>query len=138
MITDLIESLKSDEGWRESPYQDHLGFWTIGYGFLIDSRRNVRLPKKVGEYWLEVLAEEKFLELADRIPWIVDQPEDVQQALGNMVYQLGVAGVLRFKRMLAALERGDRKTAAVEALDSKWAQIQTPVRAKRVAALIRG
>jgi lysozyme len=54
-----------------------------------------------------------------------------------MAYQLGVEGVAKFVLMLTALERGDRETAAVNALASEWAK-QTPDRAKRVATLIRG
>jgi lysozyme len=54
-----------------------------------------------------------------------------------MAYQLGPSGVVAFKKMLAALEAGDRIAAAEAALDSKWAT-QTPNRAQRVAALIRG
>ncbi len=39
MINELTADLKNDEGWRPFAYQDHLGFWTLGYGFLIDQRR---------------------------------------------------------------------------------------------------
>ena len=54
-----------------------------------------------------------------------------------MAYQLGVNGVGNFSKMLNALESGDRETAAIEALDSKWAT-QTPERAERVANMIGG
>jgi lysozyme len=54
-----------------------------------------------------------------------------------MAYQMGVSGVLKFADMLAALERGERAAAATHALQSIWAT-QTPKRAKRIAALIRG
>lgn len=57
--------------------------------------------------------------------------------MANMAYQLGVSGVLRFRKMLEALRAGDREKAAEEALDSAWAT-QTPERAQRVARLIRG
>ena len=137
MIDELLGDLRRDEGWRESPYRDSLGFLTIGYGFLIDERKDVTLPKQVGDLWLEVVAQSKWLDLVDRRPWLMTQPEDVQRALANMAYQLGVNGVLGFKRMLAALEAGAREAAAGEALDSTWAK-QTPARAERVTKLIRG
>ncbi len=137
MINFLLSDLRRDEGWRESPYRDSLGFVTIGYGFLIDERKPVKLPKEVGDLWLAVVAEEKWLALLDAAPWIASQPDDVQRALGNMAYQLGVTGVLAFRKMLAALRDGDRAQAAIEALDSEWAK-QTPERAYRVAAIIRG
>lgn len=65
-------------------------------------------------------------------------PTDLRVALGNMAYQLGSAGVFRFRRMMLALKDGDYQEAAREALDSKWAKTDSPARAKRVAALIRG
>lgn len=64
-------------------------------------------------------------------------PSDVRVALGNLGYQVGSSGVMRFRRMVSALKRKDYVQAATEALDSLWAR-QTPARAKRVAALIRG
>ena len=137
MLDELIEDLKFEEGWVDHPYRDSLGLLTIGYGFLIDERRNIQMPKAVGELWLKIVAQEKFNDLANRSPWILDLPEDVQRALGNMCYQMGVDGVLRFRRMMNALGQGDRNLAAQEALNSKWAK-QTPERAKRVTDLMRG
>ena len=137
MIDELTKDLKSDEGWRPFAYQDHLGFWTLGFGFLIDQRRGGEIPMPIAEAWLTYAATERWNQFVSKFPWLSDQPEDVQRALGNMAYQLGVAGVGNFKNMLAALEAGDRQHAAREALDSRWAH-QTPARAKRVAILIRG
>lgn len=133
----ILADLRNDEGWRPFAYQDHLGFWTIGYGFLVDERKGVGLPKPVAEFWLQYAVNERLAELRRRWPAFDAQHKDVQRALGNLVYQLGVNGVLGFRKMLAALEAGDRTAAAEAALDSKWHQ-QTPARAKRVAALIRG
>jgi lysozyme len=137
LLKELLDDLKSDEGWRPFAYVDSLGFLTIGYGFLVDDRSGVGLPLSIGEAWLKVAAEERWVNLLGRLPWLETQPEDVQRALGNMAYQLGVDGVLGFKLMLEALERGDRETAAENALKSKWHE-QTPRRAERVAALMRG
>lgn len=137
MLDDLIADLRRDEGWRDTPYQDHLGFWTIGYGFLIDARRPVPMPKEVGDLWMKIGAEDRFYDLVGRIPWLAEQPDDVQRALGNMAYQLGINGVLNFKKMLTSLQLGQRVSAAQHALDSVWAT-QTPERAQRVAKLIRG
>jgi len=137
MIDDLIKDLKRDEGWRPSAYKDSLGFLTIGYGFLIDDRKGGELPVDVAEHWLAYAVTRRWNALVSKIPWILEQPEDVQRAIGNMSYQLGVDGVLKFQHMLEALQDGDRARAADEALDSKW-HTQTPQRAKRVASLIRG
>jgi len=137
MLDYLIEDLKADEGWRSFAYQDHLGFWTIGYGFLIDQRRGGELPVEIAEQWLLLAATERWNALVKVHPWLIDQPGAVQRAVANMAYQLGVKGVSNFKKTLKALKAGDRELAAREALDSRWAA-QTPERAYRVTALIRG
>lgn len=138
MITSLVaKDLKRDEGWKPHAYRDHLGWLTIGYGFMVDERRGGQLPRHVAEIWLAWEIERRWEQLTEVLTWLTDQPEGVKRALANMAFQLGVQGVLTFRRMLAALESGDRETAARESLDSKWAT-QTPERAQRVAALIRG
>ena len=137
MIDALIEDLKNDEGWRPSAYSDSLGYLTIGYGFLIDERKAGTLPLEIAEQWLIQAATQRWNSLVNIYPWLNDQPEQVQRAVANMAYQLGVNGVGNFTKMLNALESGDRETAAIEALDSKWA-IQTPERAERVANMIGG
>ena len=137
MLDELTQDLKHDEGWRTAAYKDHLGYWTIGYGFLVDTRRGGGLPEPIGAIWLRYAIEERWSQLVNMHPWVEDQPANVRRALGNMAYQLGVAGLNKFQKMLAALQAGDRELAANEALDSTWAT-QTPARAKRVAALMRG
>ena len=137
MIDDLIVDLKNDEGWEPSAYKDSLGYLTIGYGFLIDDRKGGEIPRHIAEDWLRYAAMIRWNTLVSAKPWLNDQPEDVQRAVANMAYQLGVNGVLNFKKMIAQLEVGNRDMAALEALDSKWAG-QTPNRAKRVTDLMRG
>ena len=133
----IVEDLKRDEGWEPSAYQDSLGYWTIGYGFLIDDRKGGELPKEVAEFWLEHLIRVKQTELDEHLPWWREQPEDVQRALLNMCYQLGIRGLLCFSRTLGTLRSGDRELAAQQASESLWAR-QTPARARRVCDLIRG
>jgi len=135
--TQLIEDLKSDEGWVPFAYKDNLGYLTIGYGFLIDEQKGGRLPKEIGEAWLKYEAQNKWDEVVNKEPWLADQPEDVQRAVANMAYNLGVSGVLGFKKMLLSLKNNNRTEAAEHALDSRWA-MQVGLRAKRVSDLICG
>ena len=61
-----------------------------------------------------------------------------QGILVEMVFQMGVTGVSKFKKFLGAANNHDWTTAAEEMLDSKWAK-QTPERAKTLAKLfLRG
>lgn len=131
----LIREIEREEGWREHAYQDHLGFWTIGYGFLVDERKGGGLPKDIADAWLEKVIADIEESLDREIFWWRTLTEARQRALINMAYQLGVNGLMRFQNMLAALRDADYATAAKEALDSKWAE-QTPQRARRMAHMI--
>jgi lysozyme len=129
--------LRSDEGFDPFPYKDIRGFDTIGYGFLVDREQGGGLPLPVAEFWLDYDLNLRIDLFRKRWPPFEKQPLQVQTALINMSYQMGVAGVLGFKLMLKALARGDRAEAERQALDSDWAE-QTPNRAKRVARAIGG
>jgi lysozyme len=52
-----------------------------------------------------------------------------------MIFNLGLYGVLGFKRMLAALREKDYLKASKEMLDSKWAK-QVGYRAKKLASIM--
>jgi lysozyme len=136
-MSDVLAELREEEGWSAFPYPDHLGYETIGYGFLIDKRKGGGLPRPVAEFWLQYALNERVEAFRKLWPALDNQPADVKDALRLMVYQLGPAGLFAFKRMLAALEARDRVTAAEEALESEWAE-QTPERARRVAMQLRG
>jgi len=131
MIDRVIESLKEEEGFRGMPYEDIRGYPTIGYG--------IKLPitEKEAEILMRYRLLTKINKLSEKEPLFIILPEKAQEVILNMVYQMGVDGVLEFKNMWAALKRGDYKKAADEMLDSKWAKEQTPERAKRLAEIMR-
>tara|TARA_R110002111_G_scaffold190327_1_gene256645 strand:+ start:407 stop:904 length:498 start_codon:yes stop_codon:yes gene_type:complete len=62
-----------------------------------------------------------------------DLPQEMQHVLVNMCFQLGKRGLSNFKNMKAAIEDENFTLAAVEMMDSRWAEDQTPQRAKRLA-----
>lgn len=135
-LSALKEQIMRHEGEVPHAYQDHLGFWTIGVGRLIDERRGGGLSKDEIEYLLNNDIQRVHDQLAQRIAFWASLSDSQQQALCNMAFQLGVNGVLNFRRMLAALDRGDTAAAEAEALDSRWAN-QTLNRAREVAAMLR-
>lgn len=53
-------------------------------------------------------------QLSLRLPAWMDYPEPVQQALFDMAYNLGIGGLLKFQRMLAACAAGDWELAATQ------------------------
>lgn len=131
----IVEDLKRHEGWRASAYRDSEGYLTIGWGFLIDERKRGRLPVPVAHYWLAYELDQIQDRLDAVLPWLDNAPDTIRRALVNMAYQLGVSGLLKFRKTLALLEIGKYQDAAEESLRSRWAE-QTPNRAKEVAEWI--
>jgi lysozyme len=132
MIKDSYSQLRRDEGERLSAYQDHLGFWTIGVGILIDARKGGGLMPEESEFIFQNRLKLLNAELEKRLPWIKKLDPARRGVLVNMAFQMGVAGLLGFKNTLALIERGEYEKASREMLGSKWAQ-QTPARANRLS-----
>lgn len=136
MKAELTTQLRRDEGEVLSAYQDHLGYWTIGVGRLIDKRKGGGLTVDESAYLLNNDIDKRVAELRSRLPW-TKKLDDVRfGALVNMSFQLGVDGLLGFKNTLALIEEGKYTFAADNMLKSKWAE-QTPARAKRLAVQMR-
>ena len=72
-----------------------------------------------------------------KIPWWKNLNEDRQYVLLDMCFQLGIEGLLKFKKMLSYMGVGNFEKAADECLDSKYAKQDTPARAKRSSDAIR-
>jgi lysozyme len=63
-------------------------------------------------------------------------PEEIQDVVMEMCYQLGVTGVSKFKKTLTHLQNKRWEEASVEMLDSLWAR-QTPNRAKELSNRVK-
>jgi lysozyme len=131
----LRQDLIRDEGLKLSAYQDHLGFWTIGVGRLIDARKGGGITKPEAMVLLDNDIRVCMEDLA-MWPWFQQLNGVRQRALLNMRFQLGSGGFRGFRQMRAALEAGDPALAAVRARHSKWAREDTPERAARVTAML--
>lgn len=137
----LVAQIKQDEGvvrgygGRHIPYSDHLGYMTIGYGTLIDPERGGGLYDEEAEFILRNRLRKVRTALHNNIYFFEELSTKRKRALINMAFQMGVTGVLGFKKMLGAMQAGKWGAAHEEALDSKWAK-QTPERAERVARMI--
>lgn len=136
LMAQIRKQLKSDEGEVLHAYQDHLGYWTIGIGRLIDKRRGGGITKEEAAYLLENDITTRLAQLENKLPWFNKLNEARQGALLNMSFQLGVPGLMNFKRTLALIEAGDYDAAADQMMLSLWAR-QTPNRAKRISEQIR-
>lgn len=118
----LIRRIKEEEGFRSRVYRDTEGFDTIGYG--------TKLP--ITEEEAEMLLRYRFDLAKKEIDYFCTEVVDeAKEIIYEMAYQLGVKGVLSFKKMFKALNDLDYKRAAEEMQDSLWFT-QTPNRAKRL------
>ena len=122
----IVEEIKKSEGFMGNSYEDSLGIPTIGYG------TKLPLTEAEAETILAIRLNQKISHLLDAKPIVLRLPQDKQEVLFEMAYQLGVNGLLNFKMMWLALESFDYKVAAAEMLDSKW-HTQTPNRAEKLA-----
>lgn len=136
MHEQLVAQLRRDEGEVLYAYQDHLGYWTLGVGRLIDQRRGGGITTEESAYLLGNDIARRAAELDRRIPWWRNLNDARQGVLLNMAFQLGVDGLMGFKNTLAMIQSGDYAGAADGMLHSLWAS-QTPARAQRLSAQMR-
>lgn len=122
-----IDSIRRHEGFRGMPYDDPLGFPTIGYG------TKLPIAEEEGELLLNHRLEKMAAQLKERVPYFDDLPDEIQAVLLNMTYNLGVDGLLRFKRMWSAIKRRDWRNMALEMQNSRWHR-QVGIRADNLIA----
>lgn len=120
----LIEDLKQEEGFKGIVYKCSEGFDTIGFG--------TRLPitKEEATLLLEYRLSKTISGVKSSLHHlnIHDEAWDI---LYHLAYQIGLGGLLKFKRMIVALENQDYYNASIEMKSSLWAK-QTPNRANRL------
>lgn len=132
----LLAELRRDEGVIPHAYQDHLGFWTIGVGRLVDKRKGGRLSDDEIDYLLRNDVARFAAELDLKLSWWRTLDPVRQRVILNMAFNLGTAGLLGFKNTLAAVKAGQWDKAAAGMLASKWAK-QVGKRAQRLAHMMR-
>ena len=129
----LRETITSHEGSRLKMYQDSLGIWTIGVGHNIQEKG---ISPKVMELMLDEDLEEAISELKRSVSFFTKMPQQVQEALVNLSFNMGIPRLMQFKKTLALLREGDFESAADELLDSRYAE-QVGQRALEIADMIR-
>lgn len=136
----IYKLLGFEEGFEKQAYYCTSGYPTIGKGTKIGPKG---APLKYYEFvFTEKIAdaflEEELRNVRNKLiheSWYVKLNEDRQTIIKSMAYQMGIGGLFKFKKMIAALDKGDWNEAAHQALDSRWAK-QTPARAERHAAVL--
>ena len=133
----LKNRIKKNEGFSARPYKDQLGNLTIGYGHLIKANEKKTLYKKQNKDFLNRLFENDFknalMSFHQHFNTSKFRSKKTNELIIEMIFQIGIDGVLKFKKMIRQIERNNKYLAALEMMDSVWYS-QTP---KRVDFLIK-
>ncbi|BEN87053.1 glycoside hydrolase family protein [Serratia marcescens] len=142
----LFEMLRHDEGCKLTLYKDTEGYWTIGIGHLVSKNSKQEAISILGKETITLKEAELIFsnDINTTINDIKKSPRlnklynslsvNRQNALINMCFQLGVAGVLGFNNSLTMLEQMKWNEASVNLRLSKWHR-QTTNRAERVISV---
>jgi len=117
MIEKLREQLIEHEGMRRYPYRCTAGKLTIGVGRNIQERG---ISEAEAIYLLNNDIEDCVADCHVIFPDFDSLTENRQVALLDLRFNLGPGTFRTFKRMIAAVRRGDYASAAVELKKSRW------------------
>ena len=129
----LKAQLLKHEGLRLKPYRDTVGKLTIGVGRNLDDKG---ISEGEAMRLLDGDIDETHAKLAAAFPLYADMSGPRQRALLDMAFNLGVAGLLKFKTTLGHIQAGNYAKAADAMLNSKWAA-QVGQRAQTLAQMMR-
>ena len=142
-INKLREQLKIDEGVKYEVYDDHLGYKTFGIGHLVtpqDEEYGSPVGTPVSEDRVNSIFDkdvETYISESEKVFGNLQQmPEEAQQVIVNMCFNMGAPRLSQFKKFIKAIHDEDWATASVEMLDSRWAN-QVGVRATRLSDRIK-
>ncbi len=144
---ELLNFIAENEGLKLKPYRCPAGKWTIGYGYNMEANGipgwmvdKVLSGKGITEGDAERLLITEVAECISQcgkiVPGFSTLTHNRKIAMVDMCFNLGAAGLAKFKTMLACIGRGDFGGASKAAVNSKWYK-QVKLRGVRVVKLIR-
>ena len=142
-IEKLREQLKIDEGCVYEIYNDHLGYATFGIGHLViesdpENGQEVGTPVSADRI-IEAFEQDVQTVLSDcaiLYPDFDELPEEVQQIVANMMFNLGRPRLSAFKGMKRGVDSQNWQEAADQMVDSRWYR-QVGARAERLVERMR-
>jgi lysozyme len=129
----LANQLIDDEALRTKLYRCSEGYLTIGVGRNLDTKG---ISRAEALYLLDNDITDALADCRAAVVGFDDLDPVRQEVLANMALNLGRDRFLGFRKMRAAVAAREFETAAVEMLNSKWAQ-QVKGRADRLAYAMR-
>ena len=139
MYEELKEQIKEHEGFVPKTYKDSLGKRTIGFGHLCVEPEQWDDDKEYTREELERVFDKDFDEALKNAESLIGERSInfiAKQVIIEMVFQLGIGGVGKFKKMWLALDKEDYGEASFQMMDSLWAK-QTPNRAEKLSQKMR-
>ena len=137
-IEKLREQLKIDEGCVNSVYLDHLNLPTVGIGHLVtewDDEYGKPVGTEVSEERVNELFEKDVQVTIDECKLLYNDfdelPEEAQQIIANMMFNMGRPRLSRFHKMKKAVDARDWVEAGNQKKDSRWYN-QVTTRADRL------
>lgn len=138
MTETLIQRIARHEGLRLTPYVDTTGNWTIGYGHKITECEAQSYVNGISEDTADDMLANDITkaqaELSEALPWTSELSNIRWQVLVEMVFQMGIAGLLTFATLLRYARQGNDEGVAHSMLGSLWHE-QTPARCEELANL---
>lgn len=133
MKEEFIDRIIQHEGLKLKPYRCTAGKLTIGVGRNLD---DVGITENEARYLLENDLRRCHVECLSSFPWYADLDEKRQSVICEMCFNLGLARLKGFKKMLTAVGLGNYALASQEMLNSKWAE-QVGKRASTLAYIMK-
>ena len=137
-IDQLRETLKVDEGVKNEIYLDHLGLPTCGIGHLItedDPEHGLEVGTHIDDERVNELFDQDVQVTLDECRLLYedfdDLPEEAQQIIANMMFNMGRPRLSKFKKMKEAVDNRDWIEAGNQMMDSRWYK-QVTTRADRL------
>ena len=142
-LEQLREQLEVDEGCVYEIYNDHLGYPTFGIGHLVtesDPEQGQSLGTPVSSDRVAEAFESDIQSVLRDCNILYsdfdDLPEEAQQVIANMMFNLGRPRLSKFAGMKRGVDARDWNAAADEMVDSNWYR-QVTNRADRLVERVR-
>ncbi len=129
----LRQQIIRDEGLRLVPYTDTVGRLSIGYG---RNLTDVGISQVEASSLLDNDLTRAVSDLQRTFPFVTELDSTRFVVLACLSFNLGIGRLSKFVKMWAAIRRHDYETAAMEMMESHWAE-QVGARATRLAESMR-
>ena len=126
--------IQEEGGIILKPYQDHLGYWTIGAGHLIrDNEKDELMNPITYQRGLELFLKDFNVAVDDAEQFTegMNIDDNAHECVIHMVFQLGLPRLNKFVKFKKCLSENNIEGAIEEMRDSLWYN-QTTNRANRI------